>query len=659
MKNKKFLGRLLALSMCVTLAFSTPVFAKEAEEGTAQVKEADAQAAETGEVTAEDETKKELPKEVKESSESSEEKKEDALESEKVKEEKTEKAGEAEESEAVLGYTYLDAQGASIKKEIRMNIPKGSTYGELKKEFLKNAPEVPAYKGLKFQSWKILGSNSDEDIIADSVVFMSAKAVYDKKVVTASVYYPTKAGTQGHLEKGITLEAEEQYADFLKKVQDEIRPSDMSTEYEFEKWEGGNSNSALENFDTISFNAKYKGKKFISITKGFYDKNGWYTAGHVLEYKYADQTEARITKFVDENATYGALKSLVNKEELPKMYAGLKFKEWSFDSVKDVDVIPNGDDSIFMKAVYNNCIVRYMFDTDKDGLVDSVACVVVNKGGTLTFPKELEGYEAIEWGEWVENKPGDTFKVEGDMTFTGSAVKKPTNPEVSFGGKLPAGKVNEVVKDLNNMAAGEKHSPINIKMGDAKVISKEILKAAKGKDVDVKLDMGGYTWTINGKDITAVNLKDINLEVKRNTNTIPSKVIKQLAGNNPVEQLSLTHNGEFGFTASLTINVGSRYAGKYANLFYYNKDGKMVFMNAGKINPDGTVSLEFSHASEYLVPITDEPMAQSDVPAALQPNGNNGVPKTGDTLPIMSTVMMLFAAAAVMAFYGVKSKKNR
>ena len=46
----------------------------------------------------------------------------------------------------------------------------------------------------------------------------------------------------------------------------------------------------------------------------------------------------------------------------------------------------------------------------------------------------------------------------------------------------------------------------------------------------------------------------------------PDDVISELAGNNPVKQISLAYSGDFGFKASLTYNIGSEYAGKYGNL---------------------------------------------------------------------------------------------
>ena len=40
--------------------------------------------------------------------------------------------------------------------------------------------------------------------------------------------------------------------------------------------------------------------------------------------------------------------------------------------------------------------------------------------------------------------------------------------------------------------------------------------------------------------------------------------------------LSLAYDGEFGFTATLTVNMEPKNSGMYANLFYYNEQtGKL------------------------------------------------------------------------------------
>ena len=173
--------------------------------------------------------------------------------------------------------------------------------------------------------------------------------------------------------------------------------------------------------------------------------------------------------------------------------------------------------------------------------------------------------------------------------------------------------------------------------------------------------MGGYTWTINGKDIKANNLKDINLQVIVDTNNIPSKTLQALAGDNPVRQLSLAHEGDFGFKASLTLNMGNEYSGQFGNLYYHDSDGKMVFINAGKIQPDGNVNLEFSHASDYVIVMSDKEMSQSNVPAEISPTQKKEQsmspkqsPKTGDGANIAYWMVLGMIALGVCRILGKK-----
>ena len=51
------------------------------------------------------------------------------------------------------------------------------------------------------------------------------------------------------------------------------------------------------------------------------------------------------------------------------------------------------------------------------------------------------------------------------------------------------------------------------------------------------------------------------------------------------------------------MNLGSEHSGETGNLYYYDSSGKLVFRNAGEISADGSISLSFSHASDYVVVI--------------------------------------------------------
>ena len=173
----------------------------------------------------------------------------------------------------------------------------------------------------------------------------------------------------------------------------------------------------------------------------------------------------------------------------------------------------------------------------------------VNNGNTLkeagiVFPEmnTLDyKYNQIGWRDKEGNIITEDFKISSDVNLSIYAIY---NEEY---------KISEIIDKINKW---DSNSECHIKMDDITIISKKILEAVKNKNIKIVFEMNGYQWTLNGKDITSNNLQDINLEVILDTNNIRNDLIKRLAGNNPTKQLTLRHNGIFGFKATLTINIG-------------------------------------------------------------------------------------------------------
>lgn len=89
-----------------------------------------------------------------------------------------------------------------------------------------------------------------------------------------------------------------------------------------------------------------------------------------------------------------------------------------------------------------------------------------------------------------------------------------------------------------------------------------------------------------------------------NTSTIPVSVVNAITGEVGTIQISLKHDGEFGFTMTLSAPLGKTNAGYWANLYYYNKGiGVLEFQAADRIASDGTASFPFDHASDYAIVI--------------------------------------------------------
>ncbi len=164
------------------------------------------------------------------------------------------------------------------------------------------------------------------------------------------------------------------------------------------------------------------------------------------------------------------------------------------------------------------------------------------------------------------------------------------------------------------IAAARTGGTVTVDMNGTTELPKDIAEDIAGKDVDIVLNMGGgLSWTING--LTVTDPKAVDLSVSTGTKNIPVDVINYVSGENYTMQLSLAHSGDFGFTATLTVNLSEKNNGLYANLFHYDETlGEMDFSCCDKIE-NGNADLVFTHASEWAVVISEEPMYE-DVSAA-------------------------------------------
>ena len=186
---------------------------------------------------------------------------------------------------------------------------------------------------------------------------------------------------------------------------------------------------------------------------------------------------------------------------------------------------------------------------------------------------------------------------------------------------------------LDEAKSGE---TVTVAMNGTTVVPKDIFDSIKGEDVTLVLDMGnGLSWKINGQDITEPS-GDIDFGVTVGADagkSIPVDVINNVTGERYSMNLSLAYDGEFGFTATLTINMESKNAGLYANLFYYNEQiGELEFVSAGQIDADGNAELEFTHASDYTI-VVDVAVMDGGNKDSINTTKDNGNAEDNTTIP--------------------------
>ena len=291
--------------------------------------------------------------------------------------------------------------------------------------------------------------------------------------------------------------------------------------------------------------------------------------------------------------------------------------------------------------------------------------VSADKTVTVSIPAAKDGGTVIltEVKKTVDPTPADPGKTDPTPADPGKEDPTPAKPEKENptptetkkddkdSTTTPAAKVDwtKEVETIKNASAKE---TIVVKMDETGVISKDAIAAIKGTQKKLVLDMGeGIKWIINGSDVSKVPAKDVNMSVTVDSKKIPQDVIKAAKVEKDakkVVQISLAHEGEFGFKPVLSIDIGKSYAGKYANLYYYNTKTKALEGQMSvKIADDGSALLTFTHASDYVISVTDQ--------AAI--DNKKAAPKSGDDNEAATYVCLLGLAMVAITAATYRKKK--
>lgn len=217
---------------------------------------------------------------------------------------------------------------------------------------------------------------------------------------------------------------------------------------------------------------------------------------------------------------------------------------------------------------------------------------------------------------------------------------------------------------MDKIEAAVEGDSIETTIEQNEVISAEVIGAIKDLDIELVITTpSGITWTINGKDITGTDLKNVDLTVDIVKDVVPTEAISAVKVEGEKLEFSLAHTGDFGFKAELKVNVDTKNADKYANLFYYNPASKeLEFQSAAKIDKEGNAVFTYTHASDYVIIIneqaytepTTEPEKDTEVDTDTEKETEK-IPNKGDAFATM--YMLLLLGVAVVAVGVVEKKK--
>ena len=216
--------------------------------------------------------------------------------------------------------------------------------------------------------------------------------------------------------------------------------------------------------------------------------------------------------------------------------------------------------------------------------------------------------EALTDGPYTQISAADA----GDMAFYARWVRRSS----SGGGgssSRPAGPStghSDGWTDIREeIGSAEDGDTVTIDMNGETEVPAEIFEEIAGKDITVELDMGGgVTWTVDGRDVPEdVSLSDLDLGVDMDTSGISVDVINTVTGEYGAVQVSLDHDGAFGFALTLTAPLGRENAGYWANLYHYDeREEALTFETSARIAADGSAALRMTHASQYAIVIDEK-----------------------------------------------------
>lgn len=278
---------------------------------------------------------------------------------------------------------------------------------------------------------------------------------------------------------------------------------------------------------------------------------------------------------------------------------------------KNGETLKGGDSFIFSfkaedESLINDvCISFHNYGSDDDY---GISFVPGRNAGLLTYNNTSDRYETIitipentKIGEWTLTDIIISDEYRNYYNY---------NDQDQFEFYIFDDRNTEALNTIQNSLP---NSDVTIALADKTVIPKEVFALTKANNNNLIFTSSNniYTWNIKGSDIVTTD-ELIDLGVTLNSSNISNSVINTVLGGSKATQISLNNNGLFGFDANLTLNMFSANAGMYANL-YYNNNGVMEYVDSNEISEGGSVSFMFSHASDYLIVLSDTELDSTSV----------------------------------------------
>lgn len=234
----------------------------------------------------------------------------------------------------------------------------------------------------------------------------------------------------------------------------------------------------------------------------------------------------------------------------------------------------------------------------ENGSVESVT-LKNNGDGTVTFT--VTNFSTFVFAEKAE-ATDDSNSSNGSDSFDNSSSS------VSYDWNDITVNVDwaAVSSKLDSAVQAADGTNVNVLTGKDVKVSEDILNKTAGKNVTLALQAGnGVALSVSGQNNKQI-LGALDLTVT-NKDTVPAQVKNTvMAGALSSKNILITENSPLQTRVSLHVGLAKEYAGKYANLYYYDtKSGQMKLVGIYQINKDGQSMFALTHGGQYIVTVTD------------------------------------------------------
>lgn len=269
--------------------------------------------------------------------------------------------------------------------------------------------------------------------------------------------------------------------------------------------------------------------------------------------------------------------------------------------------LENNDD--FKKVDYFPEYMSFLQVTKMDLINFDILCAEA-AGGKLTYTAEEHSVFPTKDGvnEWKFTYDGAAAKVKSSDELWAQIDKIVVTDGKTYDSSLasltPMSAWDNAYNDKKTDSDGK--TIIKVPNGD-NTIPKDIIEKIKNSGETTIVEYpDGTKWEIDPDSVDIDKVPDDGVDLSVTAKTELATVINKVTGAQFKMQISIKHNGEFGFTATLIVNLSEGMknapAGDYfANLFHIKSDSDMEWKAYGKLDKNNIARLEFTHASDWAI----------------------------------------------------------